>query len=1190
MIKNRLLNNENCTSMLRKWLVLTLIFFTSIYFAHANQHCDLFNSSKRISYSTKLNSNCVEPTAQPTNLVLTKSGIIINGTFTVSNPTADKYLILRNIEGQTPNVPVNGNVYAVGQNNALNAYVVSYGSSTTFQTHYNQGVRGNNAYTFTIYAVNSECTGGPIYLVTNPLVDSITNCPITLNGITASAATSNSFTLSWPIGENGNALPMNRILEVATDLNFTNMVSNSPFTLGTEDISLNITGLNPNTKYYFRGKNATTICESDYATVGNIFTTCLPAGTFYETFDQVTGNVLPNCWSKITVGDSSSVPTVNVTSTYANSAPNGVTFYGNGADMTNLNNKAILVSPELSNVGQGTHRLRFSAKMSSSGGTYDLQVVALSSNTADTEIELIGTITSSELTPSYQEFSVNFNNYSGNANYIGIRRINGSSYSYLCVDDLIWEPIPTCPELQSAAASNPTIDGATVSWIDSMGTPTNGYEYFISLTNNMPSENEIFETTTNSTIQVSGLSNGTYYVFVRRACSNDDKSPWRQTTFSTIPTAPVPWLEEFGNTTPSGWTISGWSLGTASGYPGNPGMNLHKNLYGSGSSSSGTFTTIPVGPLNTNNYELSFDYRQVSYNSPYAPLTTWGNFTIEISTDFGQTWSQIGIVEDEQGEENGAYIHKIFSLQGYQSEYVKIRISATRTSGDYYLSFDNFQIKQPVVPIENVIVTTENNINPEILSQNGTLQLLAAVNPISQNQEVTWSIVSGEEFATINQNGVVTAVANGVVLVRATSVADLTKFDEISVTIEFEEDQTEYCIPTFFYPSSADEIVVNNISLSGETLTWNVNPVLYNEAGYADYTNSESVDLLAGNQYVLNFHSNWQNPNYVNVRAWVDYNNNFVFDNEEEIGYYNTGITSTGDGSFEFTVPQNTTPGLYRLRVMLQFPNSAPDNLHACGTINSYGIAIDYNLQVIESNIIQDDYCEVTVEYGVEPITLVNFSDLNNSTSATVDGTPAYENFTSKVANVVKETSYNLTVKGNTNGNFEHDIRVFIDWNHDFTFDMETEYYTASLLPSTGTDEVNVIIPILIPADAIVGNTRMRIIKDQWNIYEAGEFNACTDAYYGQIEDYTIQIQDATASVKPFDKTAISIYPNPSTGIFNISTEILLDRIEVYNVAGQQILTSKAKEVDLTEVSSGVYLLKIFATNGTQNVYKVIKK
>ena len=34
----------------------------------------------------------------------------------------------------------------------------------------------------------------------------------------------------------------------------------------------------------------------------------------------------------------------------------------------------------------------------------------------------------------------------------------------------------------------------------------------------------------------------------------------------------------------------------------------------------------------------------------------------------------------------------------------------------------------------------------------------------------------------------------------------------------------------------------------------------------------------------------------------------------------------------------------------------------------------------------------------------------------------------------------------------------------------------------------------------------MRIIKDQWNVYEEGEFDACLNAYYGQVEDYTLEI------------------------------------------------------------------------------------
>lgn len=1149
-----------------------------------------------LTFTWTLPAECEAPIAQPTALNLTNTGIIINGSFTAANPSVDRYLILRNIEGETPNTPIDGTTYTVGQNATLNSYVTYYGGATSFENNYlNAGIRGNNTYEYLIYSVNSNCTGGPLYLLEDPLSETITNCPISLNGITNSNIATDAFQLNWPIGENGNALELSRIIEVATDANFTNMVEGSPFALQASDLSIVIDGLEANTRYFYRGKNVTSLCSSDYSSVASLYTACVAVSDFNEIFDTVatvnSSLQLPNCWSKITVGVTSSVPTINVTPTYHNSAPNGVTFYGNGADMTNLDNKAILVSPQLNNIGEGTHRLRFNAKMSSSGATYDLQVVALSSNTADATIELIGTITASQLSATYQEFSVNFNEYSGTANYVGIRRINGSSYSYLCVDDITWESIPSCPELQTVVASDSTVSGTTISWEDPFQTPEDGYEYFISTTNTLPSESETFETTFDTYAVISGLANGTYYAFVRRVCSQDDKSPWRQTSFSTVPTASAPWLEGFGNSTPTGWTTTGWSLGTSAAYPGNTGMNLHKNLYGTGSYSSGTFTTIAVGPLNTDNYELSFDYRQGDYYSPYAPMETWGNFTVEVSIDFGATWNQIGIVNNNEDNNQNIgtqlqYVKKIYSLADYQGEYVKIRISATRTTGDFYLSFDNFEIKTPAsAEVEGVTISTQNDIPAEITTANGTLQLVATVYPSEANQNVIWSIVSGAEFASVNQNGLVTAITNGTATIRATSTEDDTILDEIDVTINISE-ETGYCTPDFFFPSSAAGIKLDQISLAGETITWNVNPVIYNENGYANYTNSQPVDLISGNNYDLNFHTDWQDPQYINVRAWIDYNQNYQFDENEEIGYVINGVDASGDGVFNFTIPENTVEGIYRLRAILQFPNSTPNNLTPCGTINSYGIAIDYNIQVI--NGVSDNYCDVTVEWDVEPITLVNFADLNNPTSAAINGTPAYEDFTSMIANVEQGETYTITVKGNT-VNLEHDVRVFIDWNQDSVFDMDTEFYTTSLLPSTGEDNTEATIEILVPENATLGNTRMRVTKDAWNVYEEGEFDACTDAYYGQVEDYTINVQE-NLNIGDFEKNNVSLYPNPTTGFVTIQSELTIENVMIYNQLGQLITTQKTSTIDLSNVPSGIYIVKIQAENSSTTTQKIIKK
>lgn len=654
-----------------------------------------FLPSQGLTFNWTAPSACVAPATQPSNLTLTNSGIIINGSFTASSPAADKYLILRNVNGMTPNAPSNGTVYTTGENSSLNAYVAYYGANTTFENNYNHGIRGNNQYTYTVYAVNSNCLNGPLYNTQNPVSSSVTNCPISVNSITASNATTNSFDIAWPAPENGNALPVSTIIEVAADSNFSSMVAGSPFTLGTSTLSQHIAGLQPNTQYFIRGKSVTTQCESSYSSTVSIYTACIPVSAFYENFDAVSGtNSLPNCWGKILTSNNGSTPTINLTTTEADSAPNNISFYGNGATTTEASTKIILVSPQLTNISSGTHRLRFKAKKTSSDSK--IQIVALTGNTASANVEIIETL---PLTTTYQEYIVYINNYTGSADHLGIRRIDGSTWSYMYVDDVIWEAAPTCPELASVTLNAETYNGAQISWTNvNNQQPGTGYEYFVSASNTPPAETNTFVSLapTANSVTVSGLANGTYYFWIRRVCAPGDKSPWKSVMFTTVPTAPAPWKEEFSTSTfPQGWTTGtspqAFALGSERGATGTgtTPRNLYKNLYAS--STAGTFSTISVGPLNTANYELSFYYKQSNYSSPFASLPDWGSFEVQISTDFGATWTTIGTVSNEAG--TGSYIKKTYSLAAYQNQFVKVRINANRTAGDFDLSFDSFEIK-----------------------------------------------------------------------------------------------------------------------------------------------------------------------------------------------------------------------------------------------------------------------------------------------------------------------------------------------------------------------------------------------------------------------------------------------------------------------------------------------------------------
>lgn len=77
-----------------------------------------------------------------------------------------------------------------------------------------------------------------------------------------------------------------------------------------------------------------------------------------------------------------------------------------------------------------------------------------------------------------------------------------------------------------------------------------------------------------------------------------------------------------------------------------------------------------------------------------------------------------------------------------------------------------------IIPVESISVTTSNNATT-ISTKGGTLQFNAAILPTNaDNKSVVWSIQNGNEVATISNSGLLTAITNGTVTVKATSVSD----------------------------------------------------------------------------------------------------------------------------------------------------------------------------------------------------------------------------------------------------------------------------------------------------------------------------------------------------------------------------------------------------------------------------------
>ncbi|WP_169336012.1 GEVED domain-containing protein [Flavobacterium rivuli] len=234
--------------------------------------------------------------------------------------------------------------------------------------------------------------------------------------------------------------------------------------------------------------------------------------------------------------------------------------------------------------------------------------------------------------------------------------------------------------------------------------------------------------------------------------------------------------------------------------------------------------------------------------------------------------------------------------------------------------------------------------------------------------------------------------------------------------------------------------------------------------------------------------------------------------------------------------------------------------------------------------------CSINFPDNAEPISLVQFAGINNDSETTTGGiTPAYEDFKTLIpaAEVALGQEYTITVKGNTNGPFTHQVVAYIDWNKNNSFEDEGEaYIIGALVNSTGTDDVAVSSTITVPTDAPLGVTTMRVTK-KFNVAAL----PCNTLGYGQAEDYSLNVnREIVAGADGIATTLISLYPNPTTDNVHLQTEQEIKSIEVFNSLGQSVIKANGKDISLATLSNGIYLLKADTVNGKNHTFRVVKK
>lgn len=71
-------------------------------------------------------------------------------------------------------------------------------------------------------------------------------------------------------------------------------------------------------------------------------------------------------------------------------------------------------------------------------------------------------------------------------------------------------------------------------------------------------------------------------------------------------------------------------------------------------------------------------------------------------------------------------------------------------------------------------------------------------------------------------------------------------------------------------------------------------------------------------------------------------------------------------------------------------------------------------------------------------------------------------------------------------------------------------------------------------------------------------------------------------------KLNFSLYPNPATDNFTIEMENEVKSVEIYSLQGQKVLASASKSINVSDVSSGIYLVRIEDQNHAVATQKLI--
>jgi hypothetical protein len=171
-----------------------------------------------------------------------------------------------------------------------------------------------------------------------------------------------------------------------------------------------------------------------------------------------------------------------------------------------------------------------------------------------------------------------------------------------------------------------------------------------------------------------------------------------------------------------------------------------------------------------------------------------------------------------------------------------------------------------------------------------------------------------------------------------------------------------YCTPTATYGCADGDVIarvilntLDNNSGTGCPSDPNPNDASFNAnvqgPGYSDYTSNTvlTTTLLPSTTYNCTVFAGQYSEHYT---AWIDYNDDGVFDATERIGYTTTAVAGSGSvgvlgssASFPISIACNPPAGVHRMRVRCVYGQTSGLNIIPCGNV-TYGETEDYLITI----------------------------------------------------------------------------------------------------------------------------------------------------------------------------------------------------------------------------------------------------